>query len=72
MRQSLWNDSLSRFKQNVFSYIAVGVLCGLFLILAALLSLIDELLLLIAVPLIMLPMIFACYIACYYFKAGQQ
>ena len=71
MKQSLWNDSISRFKKNTFSYIAVGVLCGLFLILAALLSLVDELLLLIAVPLIMLPMVFACYIACYYLKAGQ-
>ena len=71
MRQSLWDDSLNRFNKNAFSYIAVGALCGLFLILAALLSLVDELLLLIAVPLIMLPMIFASYIACYYLKAGQ-
>ena len=70
MRQ-LWDDSLSRFKQNPFSYIAVGALCGLFLILAALLSLVDDLLLIVAVPLIMLPMVFACYIACYYLKAGQ-
>ena len=71
MRQSLWDQSLNRFNKNAFSYIAVGALCGLFLILAALLSLVDELLLLIAVPLIMLPMIFASYIACYYVKAGQ-
>ena len=69
--KSLWNDSLTRFKENAFSYIAVGLLCGLFLILAALLSLIDDLLVLIAVPLIMLPIVFACYIACYYLKAGQ-
>lgn len=71
MRQSLWDDSLSRFNNNAFSYIAVGAMCGLFLILAALLSLIDELLLIVAVPILMLPVIFSCHIACYYLKAGQ-
>lgn len=71
MKQGLWNDSLTRLKKNASSYIAVGVMCGLFLILVALLSLVDELLLVIAVPILMLPIIFACHIACYYIKLSQ-
>ena len=71
MKQSLRHLSFERFKQNVGSYIAIGLMCGLFLVLAAMLSLLNELLLLVVMPIICLPMIFACYIACYYMKANQ-
>ena len=71
MMQGLWNDSLSRLKKNASSYIAVGVMCGLFLILVALLALIEELLLIVAVPILMLPIIFSGHIACYYIKLNQ-
>ena len=72
MKQSLRHLSFERFKQNVGSYIAIGLMCGLFLVLAAILSLLNELLLLVVMPIICLPMIFACYIACYYMKANQH
>ena len=71
MKNSLWNGSLSRFKKNSFSYIAIGVMCGLFLILIALLSLVDELILAIAIPILMFPVIFSCHIASYFLRAGQ-
>lgn len=71
MKQSLRRLSFERFKQNVGSYIAIGLMCGLFLVLAAMLSLVNELLILVVMPAICMPMIFSCYIACYYMKANQ-
>lgn len=71
MEESLRAASFSRFKKNSSSYLAVGILCGLFLILVASLSLINETLFIIAVPLLALPFLFASHISCYYLEAGQ-
>ena len=71
MKESLASLSFSRFKNNKTSYIAVGVLCALFLILAATLSFIDELVFILAIPLIALPFLFASHISCYLLEAGE-
>ena len=72
MADSLRSTSVNKFKSNPSSYIAVSVMCGLFLILAAVFSFIDPALLLIAVPLIALPFLFASHIGCYYLSINQQ
>ena len=71
MKESLASLSFDRFKKNKISYIAVGVLCALFLILAATLSFIDELVFILAIPLISLPLLFASHISCYLLEAGE-
>ena len=72
MKDSLRSASLNKFKSNPTSYLAVGIMCGLFLIIAAVLAFIDPLLLIIAVPLIALPFLFASHVACYYLQINQQ
>ena len=71
MKESLRVASLSRFKTNISSYVAVGIMCGLFLILAATLSFIDVGLFILMIPIIILPILFASHIACYYLEAQQ-
>lgn len=71
MKESLFSSSFSRFKKNASSYIAVGIFSGLFLILAATLSLIDVSISLITIPLILLPFLFASHVSCYYLEANQ-
>ena len=71
MNQSLNQLSLERFKKNAGSYVAIGLMCGLFLVLLAMLSLINDTLVIIAMALFGLPIIFASQIACYYLKANQ-
>ena len=71
MKESLRVASLNRFKANIFSYIAVGIMCGLFLILAATLSFLDVGLFILMIPIIILPILFASHIACYYLQAQQ-
>ena len=72
MKDSLRSVSFNRFKSNPTSYLAVGVMCGLFLIIATILAFIDPLLLIIAIPLIALPFLFASHVACYYLQINQQ
>ena len=71
MKTSLNQLSFDKFKKNVVSYIAIGLMCGLFLVLVAMLSLISDFLVLAVTPLVVLPIIFASHIACYYIKADQ-
>lgn len=71
MKESLRAASSGRFKKNISSYIAVGVFSGLFLILAATLSFVDTSLFILALPLIVLPFIFASHVACYYLEVNQ-
>ncbi len=71
MKESLRVASFSRFKSNISSYVAVGIMCGLFLILAATLSFIDVGLFVLMIPIIILPIMFASHIACYYLEAQQ-
>ena len=71
MKDSLRVASFSRLKQNTSSYILVSVMCGLFLILAATLAFVDVLLFVLVIPLIVLPILFASHIACYYLEANQ-
>lgn len=71
MKESLIKASLDRFKKNMSSYIAVGILCALFLILVSALSIIDELLFFIAIPLVALPILFASHVNCYLLEANQ-
>ena len=72
MKDSLRTASFNKFKSNPSSYLAVGVMCGLFLIIATVLAFIDPLLLIFAVPLIALPFLFASHVACYYLQINQQ
>ena len=71
MNESIIKTSFKRFKSNMVSYISVGVLCALFLILVATISFVDEILFLIAVPVFVLPFLFASYISCYLLQARQ-
>ena len=71
MKDPLRVASFSRLKQNTSSYILVSVMCGLFLILAATLAFLDVLLFILVIPLIVLPILFASHIACYYLEANQ-
>ena len=72
MKDSLRSVSFNKFKSNPTSYLAVGIMCGLFLTIATFLSFIDPRLLLAAVPLIALPFLFASHVACYYLQINQQ
>ena len=72
MKDSLRSASFNRFKSNPTSYLAVGIMCGLFLIIASVLAFIDPLLLIVAIPLIALPFLFASHVACYYLQINQQ
>ena len=71
MKNSLRVASFSRLKQNVSSYVLVSIMCGLFLILAATLSFVDVGLFVLMIPIIVLPILFAGHIACYYLEANQ-
>ena len=71
MNESIFKTSLTRFKKNSASYIAVGVLCGLFITLLSLLSFIDSMIFLLTIPFFVLPFIFASFIACYYLEVNQ-
>ena len=71
MNESVIKTSFLRFRKNMSSYIAVGVLCGLFLILVASLSFIDELIFLVAIPLLALPVLFASHISCYLLEVNE-
>ena len=62
---------MKRFKNNMSSYIAVGVFCALFFILISTLSFIDDFIALIAVPLFALPFLFASHISCYLLEMNQ-
>lgn len=72
MKDSLRASSFNKFKSNSTSYLAVGIMCGLFLILAAVLAFIDPALLIFTVPLIALPFMFASHVACYFLQLNQQ
>ena len=72
MKDSLRTNSFAKFKANPTSYIAVGLMCGLFLLLVGVLAFISPSLLVIAVPLLALPFLFASHVACYYLQINQQ
>ena len=69
MSESIIKSALGRFKKNAPSYIAVGLLCGLFISLLSLFSFVDGLVFLLTIPLFALPFVFASFIACYYLEA---
>ena len=69
MNESIIKSALGRFKKNAPSYIAVGLLCGLFISLLSLFSFVDGLVFLLTIPLFALPFVFASFIACYYLEA---
>ena len=71
MKDSLRSISFNKFKANPSSYIAVGIMCGLFLLLVTILAFIGPSLLIIAVPLLALPFLFASHVACYYLQINQ-
>ncbi len=72
MNESLASQSFKRFKNNIASYLSVGVLCGLFFVLVTALSLVDELVLIIGVPVLALPFLFASHISCYLLSIGEE
>lgn len=65
MNESLFQTARGRFKKNAPSYLAVGILCGLFMALLAMLSFIDGSIFLLSVPIFALPFLFASFVACY-------
>ena len=69
--ESLASQSFKRFKSNMTSYISVGVLCGLFFVLLTAFSLIDETMLVVAIPVLGLPFLFASHISCYLLSIGE-
>ena len=71
MKESLRYQSFATFKSNPSSYIAVGIMCGLFLILSVLIAFVDPLLLILALPLLGLPFLFASHISCFYLRLNQ-
>ena len=71
MSESIIRTALERFKKNALSYVAVGILCGLFLVMLGLLSFIDGTIFLLTIPFFALPFIFASFISCYYLEAEQ-
>ena len=72
MNESLTSMSLKRFKNNAVSYTLVGVLCALFFVLVATLSFVDPAILIIGIPLLALPFLFASHISCYLLEANEQ
>ena len=72
MNQSLNAESIKRFKNSMGSYLAVGILCGLFLVLVSLLSFIDITIFIIGIAVLGFPFLFASYISCYFLEANQQ
>ena len=71
MNDSIIKTSFKRFKENMVSYISVGVLCGLFLVLVASLAFINEFIFFLGVPLLALPFLFASHISCYFLEANE-
>lgn len=71
MKESLASQAFARFKNNVTSYVSVGVFCALFFVLAATLSFIDEAAFIIAIPFLVLPFLFASHISCYLLEANE-
>lgn len=71
MEKSLRSLSFNKFKANPTSYIAIGVMCGLFLVLAMVFSFLDPAFLVIAIPLLAMPFLFASHIGCYYLQINQ-
>ena len=71
MKESLASTSFARFKNNIASYVSVGVLCGLFFVLLTAFCLIDEMMLVVAVPVLALPFLFASHISCYLLSIGE-
>ena len=71
MKESLFALAFKRFKSNMSSYIAVGVFCGLFFILVSTLSFIDRIVVVFAVPILILPVLFASHVSCYLLEMGQ-
>jgi len=71
VKESLFASAFKRFKSNMSSYIAVGVFCGLFFILVSTLSFIDGIVVVFAVPLLILPVLFASHVSCYLLEMGQ-
>ena len=72
MKESLRASSFNRFKSNPSSYIAIGVMGGLFLLISMLIAFISPTFLLLSVPLIGFPFLFASHIASYYLQINQQ
>ena len=72
MSPSLTSESIKRFKSSMGSYLAVGILCGLFLVLVSLLSFIDITIFILGVAILGFPFLFASYVSCYFLEANQQ
>ena len=71
MKDSLRTTSINRFKGNPTSYIAIGLMGGLFLIISMVVAFIWPTFLIITIPLIGLPFLFASHIASYYLQINQ-
>ena len=71
MNESILKIAFGRFKKNALSYVAVGILCGLFMALLAMFSFLDGAISLLTIPFLALPFLFACFIACYYLEINQ-
>ena len=72
MNESLIKVSFARFKKNMASYIPVGIMCGLAFVLTATLAFAGGLYFIIAIPLIVLPILFASQVSCYFIETKEQ
>ena len=72
MKESLVSKSLKRFKSNMSSYISVGVLCALFLVLVSMFSFVHVGIFVFAFAILALPFLFASHISCYLLEIDES
>lgn len=71
MKNPLRQQAFNKAKNNIYANIAIGIFCGLAMILVTMLTLIDFAFLIIVIPFFLLPFLFACHISSYYLQINQ-
>ncbi len=71
MKNPLRQQAYHIAKKNIYANIAIGIFCGLAMILVTMLTLIDFSFLIIIIPFFLLPFLFACHISSYYLQINQ-
>lgn len=72
MKNSLREAALSKTKKNLIANLAIGLFCGLALILVAMLSLIDIYYVFFSMPIFLFPFLFASHISSFYLQLNQE
>ena len=71
MKNPLRQEAYHKAMKNIQANIAIGLFCGLAMVLVTMLSIIDFSFLIIALPLFLLPFIFASHVSSYYLQINQ-